>query len=418
MLLMALSVTLSSFVFAQKQDADARGLSTTPVPQVKWQDKYPWLESLRIHGFASQAYIATSANNVFGHTDKGGDFGLTELGLNASLQPLPRLQVSAQMLSRRAGEGNSGMPRLDFGFVDYRIYSHETNQFGIRVGRLKNPFGFYNDTRDVAFTRPSILLPQSIYFDRTRNLALSADSVQIYGETSHATMGSASFQFGVIRPIVGDLDTKRALVGRASGDLAPDVSYIGRGMYESNDKRFRLALSGILLNVNYNPATVDALSSGAIHFAPIFISAQYNTEKWTFTSEYAIRKFQFTDFHNATLDNQDAIGESYYFQGAYRFHPKWEAVLRYDALYSNRKDRDGGDYFNSQVLNPGHRPAHSRFAKDITVGLRWNITPELMLRAEYHRINGTAWLSGLDNPVPAQTEQHWNLFSTQLSYRF
>ncbi|MEK6736848.1 MAG: hypothetical protein AABY47_09770, partial [Pseudomonadota bacterium] len=113
-LLMALSMTWSCFVLAQKQDVDTKNLSTTPAPQVRWQDKYPWLESLRIHGFASQAYIATSANDVFGNTDNGGRFGLTELGLNASLQPLPRLQVSAQMLSRRAGEGNSGMPRLDF----------------------------------------------------------------------------------------------------------------------------------------------------------------------------------------------------------------------------------------------------------------------------------------------------------------
>ena len=132
---------------------------------------------LQIHGFASQAYITTSDNDVFGNSDNGGSFGLTEAGLTASARPLPKLQISAQVLSRRAGEGNSGMPRLDFGFLDYRVYSHEVNQFGIRVGRLKNPFGFYNDTRDVPFTRPGILLPQSIYFDRTRNVSLSSDSV-------------------------------------------------------------------------------------------------------------------------------------------------------------------------------------------------------------------------------------------------
>ena len=45
------------------------------------------------------------------------------------------------------------------------------------------------------------------------------------------------------------------------------------------------------------------------------------------------------------------------------------------------------------------RAAFTRFAKDITVGLRWNVTPEFMVRAEYHRVNGTGWLSTLDNPV-------------------
>ena len=133
----------------------------------------------QIHGFASQAYITTSDNNVFGNSDNGGSFGLTEAGLNASVRPLPRLQLSGQVVSRRAGEGVTGIPRLDYAILDYRLYSQEANQFGIRVGRLKNPFGFYNETRDVAHTRPSILLPQSIYFDRTRNLGLSGDSVQL-----------------------------------------------------------------------------------------------------------------------------------------------------------------------------------------------------------------------------------------------
>ncbi len=52
------------------------------------------------------------------------------------------------------------------------------------------------------------------------------------------------------------------------------------------------------------------------------------------------------------------------------------------------------------------------------MGLRWNITPQFMLRAEYHRVNGTGWLSTLDNPNPYATVQHWDLFSILGSYRF
>lgn len=371
----------------------------------------PW--GLQFHGFASQAYITTSDNDVFGNSDQGGSFGFTELGLNASLRPLPRLQISAQMLSRRAGKGNSGTPRLDYGFLDYRIFSQNAHQFGIRIGRLKNPFGFYNDTRDVAFTRPSILLPQSIYFDRTRNLGLSAESVQFYGETSVTNIGDFSFQFGVFRPIVSDKDTKLVLVGNVSGKLSPDVSIIGRGIYESSNRQFRLALSGIWLNTNYKPAQQDSLTAGSINFAPIYVSAQYNAERWSVTSEYALRYFKYKNFNNARLDSLDFFGESFYFQGTYRFYPKWEAVLRYDLLFTDRKDRKGKRHA-SQTGNP----AHSRFAKDLTVGLRWNITPELMLRAEYHRVNGTAWLSILDNPVSADTKRHWNLFAVQASFRF
>ncbi|CAH1197938.1 conserved exported hypothetical protein [Candidatus Nitrotoga sp. BS] len=379
-----------------------------------WFDRVALPYNLQIHGFASQAFISTSDNDFFGNTDGNGNFGFTEVGLNALAQPLPKLQLSVQVLSRRAGNGNSGEPRLDFGFADYRLFSRDTDQFGIRVGRLKNPFGFYNDTRDVAFTRPSILLPQSIYFDRTRNLGLSGDAVHLYGESSHKSLGSLSVQFGVFRPLVGDKDTELSLLGGdRAGNLTKKLSYIGRGIYETNNKQIRLALSGIWLDVGYDPAANDPLASGNVQFTPVFFSAQYNGERWSLTSEYAIRHFKYKNFNHPGFDSLDFTGESYYFQSAYRFTPKWEGVLRYDALFTDRADRSGQQYFAASG-----RPAYSRFAKDITVGLRWNVTPAFMLRTEYHNVNGTAWLSTLENPSPSDTRQHWDLFAVQASYRF
>ncbi len=377
---------------------------------------------LQIHGFVTQAYISTSDNDVFGNSDKGGSFGLTEAALNASARPLPKLQVSAQVLSRRAGEGNTGMPRLDYAFLDYQVYSREADQFGIRVGRLKNPFGFYNDTRDVAFTRPGILLPQSIYFDRTRNLGLSGDSVQIYGEKAISSLGTFSAQFGVWWPIVSDKDTESSVVltHLRPGSLNREASYIGRGIFETNDKRLRLGISGIWLNTSYDPSfhSQDPLGPGAFQFTPIYFSAQYNTEKWSLTSEYAIRHIAYNNnFGNRFIFNgKDTFGESYYFQGEYRFTPRWEGFIRYDAYFADRNDRDGSQ-FAQEFAALGAIP-HTRFAKDITVGLRWNVTPEFMLRAEYHHVNGTGWLSRLDNPSAARTEQHWDLFGILASYRF
>ncbi|MBX3615957.1 hypothetical protein [Nitrosomonas sp.] len=375
---------------------------------------------LQIHGFVTQAYIATSDNNVFGGSDNGGSFGLTEAGLNASIRPLPRLQLSAQVLSRRAGAGNSGTPRLDYAVLDYRLYSQETNQLGIRVGRIKNPFGFYNETRDVAFTRPSILLPQSIYFDRTRNLGLSSDSVQLYSDTAVFDWGTLSTQFGVSLPIVNDKDTESSLLGGVRpGKLEREVGYIGRGIFETNDKRLRLGVSGIWLNTSYDPnhRLGDPIGPGALRFTPVIFSAQYNAERWTLTSEYAIRPFKYNNnFRVPALNGLDFIGESYYFQGEYRFTPKIEGILRYDALFIDRSDRDGSRW---AAQNPArHGLEHSRFARDITVGLRWNVTPEFMLRAEFHHVNGTGWLSRLDNPVAKDTEENWNLYGIQASYRF
>ena len=392
--------------------------ATTPT----WPTVNSMLDNLQIQGFASQAFISTTDNDVFGNTDQGGSFGFTEVGLNALFRPLPKLQLSAQMLSRRAGMGgNSGEPRLDFGFLDYRLFSHETHQFGIRVGRLKNPFGFYNDTRDVAFTRPSILLPQSIYFDRTRNLGLSGDSVQLYGETSHPSIGNFSVQFGVWRPLVKDKETEFAIFNSSpNGNFSPETSIIGRGIYESHNSRLRLAISGIWLNVDYEPGLSDSFTAGSFSFSPLYFSAQYNAERWSLTAEYALRRLDFKNFGHPVFDEQadNTTGESFYFQGVYRLNPKWEALLRYDVYYADRNDRNGSEYVQwREDHDLPQRPRHSRFAKDITVGLRWNITPQIMARLEYHHVNGTGWLSGLDNPV-GSTVKEWNLFAAQLSFRF
>ena len=48
---------------------------------------------------------------------------------------------------------------------------------------MKNPFGLYNEARDVIWTRPSVLLPQSIYFDSLalREIELASDGGILYG---------------------------------------------------------------------------------------------------------------------------------------------------------------------------------------------------------------------------------------------
>lgn len=376
----------------------------------------PLPHNLQIHGFASQSWLMSSGNNnFFGKSSSdSGSFDFRELGLNASMRPLTRLQFSAQMLSRTAGEGSPGNVRLDFGFMDYMYFSGESSQLGIRLGRMKTPLGFYNDTRDVPFTRPSILLPQSIYFDRTRKLALAADGVHLYGEY-RSDLGDISFQAGVVRPLVRGAEAEAAVFGgQFPGHLAPEISYTGRVNYDLDGGRIRFAVSASQLNIRYIPGASDVLQAGSIHFVPLIFSAQYNAERWSLTSEYALRRLQYNDF--GVMPNLDFYGESYYFQGAYRFTPEWEGIVRYDVLLTDKDDPHGKKWAAAQPGRAGL--AHTRFAKDITVGLRWNITPEFMLRAEYHRVNGTAWLSTLDNPNTGNLSQHWDLFSILGSYRF
>ena len=139
-----------------------------------------WSNAFQVHGFLTQGYVKTTANSFFGDSEDGS-FDFRELGINASYRFNPQLMASAQLLSRTAGEMYDGSPDVDYAQIDFTSHASEQGQFGGILGRFKNPFGFYNDTRDVAATRPSIFVPQVIYWDRVRNLVLSNDGAMLYG---------------------------------------------------------------------------------------------------------------------------------------------------------------------------------------------------------------------------------------------
>jgi len=373
-------------------------------------------EGFQVHGFLSQGYFLTSNhNNLFGQSTRGGSLDFTEIGVNASWVPRPNLQFAVQGLSRRAGEAAEGEPELDFALLDYTAVATEDRRIGVRFGRVRFPFGLYNDTRDVAFTRPSILLPQSIYNERTRELAISGDGIMLYGE-ERSTWGNLALELGPVLARVDNENSELALLfGDFPGDLENRWSFIGRLMYSTPREALRLAVTGVRLETDYNPrlAFPDDLGPGKDLFEPVIFSAQYNAESWSLTGEYARRPIKHEGFLEPGFDF-DIVGESYYIQGIYRIDPHWEMVVRYDVLYSDVDDRDGTKTEAATGL-----PSHLLFAKDWTVGVRYNITPSLMARAEYHNVyGGTLFLFPQDNPDIFATEKKWDIFALLLSYRF
>lgn len=377
-------------------------------PLKKWDWTLP--ESVQIHGFASQSYLHTSANNFFGHSSNMGSLDFTEMGINGSWRPLPQLQTSMQVVYRRAGRTDNQDLRIDFGFLDYTFLANSENQVGVRAGRVVNPYGLYNDTRDMPFTRPSILLPQSIYFDVDRNFALSGDGVQLYGE-NHSAFGDFYLQVNGIYSRASDPTLVDAIKLGLPGNVNGEPSFVGRLMYEWDQGRVRLGITSADLNASYNPPRGLEMLRGKFNFtAPVLLSAQYNAELWSLTSEYSIRN---TSRHGFDSPSTDSSGESYYFQGSYRFAEGWESYLRYDVYYVDQSDRSGKEYATLTGL-----PAYTQFAKDLTFGLRWDVTSWCMLRAEYHHINGVGWISYLENTNPEDIRQYWDMFGVSASFRF
>ena len=135
----------------------------------------------QIHGYAAQGFVLSSHNDFFGDSTDGS-FDYYEAGINAVLQVQPNLTFAVQAAVRDAGISDDGAVRLDYAVADYRVLSEATSEAGLRAGKVKNALGFYNETRDVVFTRPSILLP-SVYSDNQnqRSLIFTAPGAQVYG---------------------------------------------------------------------------------------------------------------------------------------------------------------------------------------------------------------------------------------------
>jgi len=371
-------------------------------------------DDIQLHGFLTQGYFLTSNNRLFGSSDKGGSFNYTEAGLAGSWQLDPDLRLAAQVLFRRAGEGHENDIELDFGLLDYTLLSAVNYRLGTRLGRIKLPFGLYNETRDVLFTRPTILLPQSIYADATRDLALSADGGLVYGEYRLET-GNLSFEVGMGIPRGSSLDIELAILGfDFPGNTFSGLSYVGRLGYDLDDGKYRIAITSAWVDTRYDPELFppEDLRAGKDIFTPTIFSAQYNLEKLNLTAEYAIRPIKDKGFGEEF--DKDIVGESYYLQAEYRFNENWQAILRYDVFYNDRNDKSGKK-FEAKTLYP----AHTQFAKDWTFGLRYYVNPSFLVAAEYHYINGTIWIAPLqDNPNPFDLEQRWHLFALATSIRF
>jgi len=382
---------------------------------------YEISDDLIVHGFFTQNAIHTSANNFYGSSENSVSGDYTEAGLNVFFSPFDNLSFSSQILYRNAGKVDSDKVDFDYGFIDLSLNGYEDGNYGIRLGRIKNPLGLYNETRDVAFTTPSILLPQGIYYDRSRALLRASDGMQLYFE--HRNNNDNLFfklNYGKARNDNDEL--LNAIIPYPTsiipfypqGELeasGTSPSILGQLIYERNAGEMVYVFSYADVSLQYDPEDVDFFTDGTTDFELYILSAQYHGEKFSLTGEYLYQKNDFSGFGSFYPD-VEPTSESWYLQGGYRIKYNWQLYARYDEHYLNTDDRTGraNDLIGS--------PRHISFSKDVMFGVRWDVNASVMVRAEYHNINGTSWLTTADNPDRSKTKRYWDVLALQLSLRF
>jgi hypothetical protein len=375
-------------------------------------DESLW-ERVQIHGFASQGVVQSSDNRWFGDSPNTSlDF--TELGLNGSFQLNPKVLFSAQVLSRRAGEMYDGQPSLDYALVDFTLAAAPEGRLGVRVGRIKNPLGLYNETRDVPFTRPTIFLPQVVYYDKLRNLILSSDGLMLYWE-SFQPWGNLSLTVGGGGQVIDENVEWSFLGADFDGSMESNGNnFVGSLWYETQDNAFKAGLSAISAPLRFKPGITSILGPGKIDVTYWIGSLQYNAQKFTLSAEYGRLPIEWTDFGPYWPYSKQTT-EGYYLQGAFHILPQLDFTLRYEEGFQDRNDRSGR---RLSALTGGLTPPSDFYTKIFTAGVRWYILPNLMVELDYSRHRGTFDLSYRENPDPSQLVRDWDRFAAQISVRF
>lgn len=378
-------------------------------------DKHSMFDEINWHGFLSQSFVATDENNYLG-SSSDGSFKFNSAGLNASWKANRRVQLSLQGLYKQIGNGKPKGVQLDYAIADLTLADEFDHGGGLRFGRLKNPFGFFNETRDVAVTRPSLLLPESVYIDYLQALFHSMDSMGVYIR-QESDEGTYSFDSNWGKPILTD-DIVKTLMGGVpvSGDIASERAFMSRFMYEDASGKWRSAISYVWFRGDYRAGPTDfmlGVVDGKLDIKQLMLSFEYNIGDFQIITEALRRNVSIRDAFTLPVPvNVYDQSLGYYLQFGYRINEKLKAYVRRDEAFYDKDDRNGTRY----GLYRGN--SHTAFAKDLTVGVSYTPSFAWNFSMEAHAVNGTYWLPNIENPDVPNQKQHWNMFLAQVAYRF
>ena len=199
-------------------------------------------DNLQIHGFASQGFLYTSDNNYLANTEHGS-FEYAEAGVNVTRQLGEQLRMGVQLFARDLGPIGDYSAKLDWFYLDYRW----RDWVGVRAGRLKVPFGLYNDSADIDAAHPVAILPQSIYSARNRDFLLAQTGVEVYGYRDFGSAGSLDYR-AYVGTIFLDPDERANPSIRL---VSLDIPYVvgGRVLWEPPIDGLRVGISAQALRL-------------------------------------------------------------------------------------------------------------------------------------------------------------------------
>ncbi|KXI29797.1 hypothetical protein [Paraglaciecola hydrolytica] len=368
---------------------------------------------LKLHGFVAQGLIQAQDSN-FVDDDGEASLKLTEIGINASYKINNQLRVAGQGVYLNGGNRYPEGLRVDYLFLEWQAVSNADWQLKMQLGRNKNYHWLYSSTRDVPHTRPSIILPQSLYFDAFRDVALGVDGLAIILNTQNE-LGDWDVNFSVGTSPISDEQTSNLLGGPASGELEHKKDYQFSVYWRPSQTQWQLGMSLLDADFGYQRGENDALFDGKETSQRIAFHMLYQGEHWEFASELLrerviLKNFIYPGFYS------DSTSEGGYVQARYFLNPQFTFMTRVDIYDRDRRDRKGD---NLVAMSQGLVPGYFGFMDQATLGVSWKLAKNLQLQTEYHRVKGTGRLAPYLAPDVVNNDQrYWDMWALQLMYWF
>lgn len=362
------------------------------------------LEGMQLHGFVSQGFLLTTGNDYLANGSTKGTPKFSEVGLNLTKELTDSLQLGVQLFARNLGWSGSYDAQFDWLYLDYR----EWDWLGIRLGRLKIPYGFYNEIQDIDAARVPILLPGSVYPQQTREILFAQTGAELYGFLRGDSLGALEYRLygGAIY-----LDSDALTPTGAPFEAELDIRYVlgGRLIWEAPLDGLRAAFSAQKLRLNGAFIVPTGMPVPAIF-------TETDSWLWAASLEYALQELtltaEYTRWYSDQTSDQPMISppinetsEMLYGMLTYRVAPWLQPGAYYALSFADTRNREGRE-------NVQH---------DTALTLRFDVNQHLLVKLEGHYMYGTAGLLNplrINPPDVTRAEEHWAVFLAKVTAYF
>jgi hypothetical protein len=388
-----LSLAISWMLLAPKAAADSAGFS--------WQ------------GFIAQG-ITQADDSSFINNNGETSAELTELGLNGRFKILPSWHLAGQLVYLDGGNRYPQGARIDYLFLDWAVLNRADWQANLYLGRFKNQHWLFSSTRDVPFTRPSVMLPQSVYFDAFRDIAVASDGVAAQARYA-SSVGDITVNWSRGATNVSRQQTQILLGAAVPGRAEQEYVHQASVYWQPLASQLSYGISLLDSDFSYRQGENDPFMPGTFTVQRVMLSLRYQAEKWELATELQQERLDTKGFFfNAFSQNQ--IGQGGYLLAQYRHTRQLKSFAVLDYAVSNKDDRHGRLLSRN---SGGQVPAYFGYQHSVGVGFSLDLTASLRLSGETYWLKGTGRLSPVLLP-DLMTNQHeyWQLYALQLMYRF